>query len=245
MDKIEKIKLVRYRNGESVATLSLTSLIEYTDDESKCIFSGEKWYMFNNDYQTYLNESVREINAIYKAEYDFNDTIHHQFIDEMFEIEKSNKEYLGKSEESIKESLKRKYYVERCFNLLREKEDSFINFDRKNTAVYEKMDLYEKDTLTMFAVKKGKASSDLCYAIDQSLTSLKKYKHGEIPDMPPIRNVGLWFLLERTDHLPTDEDNKVDLSSLEMLMLKNRIDQWKKEVRLAGLTPIIYVNYRN
>ena len=107
------------------------------------------------------------------------------------------------------------------------------------------MDLYEKATATMFAVKKGKSSSDLCYAIDQSLTALKKHKHGEIIDMPPISNVGLWFILERTEHLPTTADNKVDLSSLDMLMLKNRIDQWKKEVRLAGYTPIIYINYRN
>lgn len=39
-------------------------------------------------------------------------------------------------------------------------------------------------------------------------------------------------------------NNKVDLTDLNMLMLKNRIDQWKKEVRLAGYTPIIYINYR-
>ena len=35
------------------------------------------------------------------------------------------------------------------------------------------MDLYEIESKTMFAVKIGKSSGDLCYAIDQSITALK------------------------------------------------------------------------
>lgn len=245
VEKIDKIKLVRYRNGEPVVTLNLRSIIEYTDDENKCILSGGKWYMFNQDYLTYLNDSVKEIETIYKDEYDFNDTIHNQFVDRMYEVEKNDEKYIGKTQEKIKESLKKKYYAERCFNLIREQEGTFSNHDRVGTtAGFEKMDLYEKATATMFAVKKGKASSDLCYAVDQSLTALKKFKHGEIIDMPPINNVGLWFIFGRAEHLSTDEHNKVDLSSLDMLMLKNRIDQWKKEVRLSGYKPVIYINYR-
>ena len=34
-----------------------------------------------------------------------------------------------------------------------------------------------------------------------------------------------------------------DLSKLGMFTFKNRIDGWKKEVRLLGYTPIIYLNY--
>lgn len=245
VENIYKIRLIRYREGVSVVTLQLMSIVEYTDDENKCIFSGGKWYLFNNDYLTYLNDSVKEIKAMYNVEYDFNDTIHNQFVDSKYEVEKDEGKYVGKTVNNIKEALKRKYYAERCFNLLREQEGSFSNYDRVGTtAGFEKMDLYETDTATMFAVKKGKSSSDLCYAVDQSLTALKKYKHGEIPDMPPINNVGLWFILERAGHLLTDAQNEVDLSSLDMLMLKNRIDQWKKEVRLAGYKPIIYINYR-
>lgn len=245
VESIEKIKVIRYRNGEPVATLNLTSIIEFTDDENRCILSCGKWYMFNKDYLTYLNESVREIKAIYNDKFDFDDTVHNQFIDEKFESEKSEEKYIGMTEENIKKSLKRQYYAERCFNLLREQEGGFVNHDRIDTSLgFEKMDLYEVDTATMFAVKKGKASSDLCYVIDQSLTSLKKYKHGEIPDMPQIRNVGIWLILERNEHLSSDTNNNVDLSSLDMLMLKNRLDQWKKEVRLSGYTPIVYVNYR-
>lgn len=246
VDKISKIKLVRYRNGNPVVEPRLKEIIEYTDDENKCVLSNGKWYMFNHDYLSYLNASIDEINVLYKKEYDFNEQIHNQFIEEKYSLEKDDRKYNGKTKNQITNDLKHKYYAERCFNLLREQEGTFSNHDRVGTSEgYEKMDLYEKATATMFAVKKGKSSSDLCYAIDQSLTALKKHKHGEIIDMPPISNVGLWFILERTEHLPTTLDNKVDLNSLDMLMLKNRIDQWKKEVRLAGYTPIIYINYRN
>jgi uncharacterized protein (TIGR04141 family) len=245
VESIEKIKVIRYRNGEPVATLNLTSIIEYTDDENRCILSCGKWYLFNQDYLSYLNESVKEIKTIYNEKYDFDDTIHNRFVDVKYETEKAEKKYIGMTEEDIKKSLKKKYYAERCFNLLREQEGRFTNHDRIDTSLgFEKMDLYEVDTATMFAVKKGKASSDLCYVIDQSLTALKKYKHGEIPDMPQIKNVGIWIILERVERLSSDTNNNVDLSSLDMLMLKNRLDQWKKEVRLSGYTPIVYVNYR-
>lgn len=124
------------------------------------------------------------------------------------------------------------------------------NFERTD---YEKMDLYEESTHTMFAVKIGEASSNLCYAVDQSLTSLKMYKHGQPEDrqkqdkkydMPKIERVGLWLIFFRSKHLPVSEDNRVNLSQIDMLMLKNRIDQWIKEVRLSGYIPVVYINYR-
>ena len=42
-----------------------------------------------------------------------------------------------------------------------------------------------------------------------------------------------------------DANGKPDLSRLKMLMLKNRLDQWKKEVRLMAIRPLIYINYRS
>lgn len=246
IEKIDKIRLVRYRDGEPVVTLRLKDIIEYTNDDHKCILCGSKWYMFNQDYLTYLNDSIKEIETTYNESYDFLNTDHEQFLDEKYLEEKDDTKYIGKSESTIKASIKKKYYAELWFNKARELGGGFTNHDREDTTLgFEKMDLYEINTKTMFAVKKGKASSDLCYAVDQSLTALKKLKHGEITDMPSISNVGLWFILERAGHLPTDENNKVDLTALDMLMLKNRIDQWKKEVRLAGYKPIIYINYRS
>lgn len=244
IEKVNKIKIRLYKDGDSVVQLPLKNVIEYTDEEYKCIYTKTKWYMFNHDYLTYLNDSISEIDASYNDKFDFNDLIHNRFINDKYEVEKNDEEYEGKSEDYIKDKLKKKYYAERCYNLIREKDGNFKCYDREDTSSgFEKMDLYEIESKTMFAVKIGKSSGDLCYAIDQSITALKKYKHKEILDMPPISRVGLWFILEKKKPL-TIYGDKVDLTSLNMLMLKNRIDQWKKEVRLAGYTPVIYINYR-
>ena len=244
VEDISKIKVIRYKNDDPIFREQLKRIIEYTDDEHKCIYYQGKWYLFNEDYLSYLNDSIREIDAIYDYKYDFNESIHNQFIEDKYNEVKGESKYKGKSVDEVKKSLRSKYYAERCYNLIRKQEGHFKCYDREDiNSGFEKMDLFEKETNTMFAVKFGKSSSDLCYAIDQSLTSLKKYKHGEIPDMPSISRVGLWFVLEKKEHL-AEVNNKVDLTDLNMLMLKNRIDQWKKEVRLAGYIPIIYINYR-
>ena len=57
------------------------------------------------------------------------------------------------------------------------------------------------------------------------------------------KSVAIWFVLDRSRHIE-NEDGKPDINRLDMLMLKNRLDQWKKEVRLQGYTAIVYVNYR-
>ena len=94
----------------------------------------------------------------------------------------------------------------------------------------------------MFAVKVGNASSKLCYAVDQSLTALRLYKHNLLTGMPKIDSAAIWLILERKTHI--EEDGVPNINLLEMLLLKNKIDQWKKEVRLQGLKPIIYINYK-
>lgn len=104
------------------------------------------------------------------------------------------------------------------------------------------MDLY-KDR-TMFAVKIGNSSAKLSYAVEQSISSTKMYKHKKLIDMPEIDNVVVWIILKHHKHLPLIND-KPDLSKLRMIMLKNRLDSWKKEVRLLGYKPVIYLNYWN
>ena len=135
-------------------------------------------------------------------------------------------------------------YTERSFNVARAKDDGFENLDRKTTRVgsntVEPMDLYKDKT--MFAVKIGGASSKLCYVVDQSLTSLKLYKSGKLSQKHNIETVAVWIILERKTKLK-EVDGVPDINQLDMLMLKNRLDQWKKEVRLQGFRPLIYINY--
>jgi hypothetical protein len=91
------------------------------------------------------------------------------YIDLVFSIEKDNEEYKDKKDESIKSSLSKKYYSERVFNLLMERDYGFKNYDRKyrwfGGHEIEIMDLYKDNR--MFAVKIGNSSAKLCFAIDQ------------------------------------------------------------------------------
>lgn len=239
------IAVVGYYNGDPIVTKRVRDLIEYTLDEEMVLLSKGTWYRYNDDYLTYLEASIAEIDAEYHPEYDFTTAIHNAFVERKYVAEKDSDDYAGKSETVVKNALKTKYYAERAFNLLRAEDNGFQNFDRNPDRVgnskVEEMDLYKDEA--MYVVKIGNTSGKLCYAVDQSLTSLKLYKNGKLPGMPQIRTAVLWLVLDR-GHIE-DDNGKPDLSRLKMLMLKNRLDQWKKEVRLMAIRPLIYINYRS
>lgn len=240
------IKVISLQNGTPVCTNKVREIIDYTDDDYRCLLSKGNWYRYNDDYLTYLERSVSEIKAEYHPEYDFSNEIHDAFIETKYTEERHSPEYATKSEEEIKKSLKTKYYAERTFNLIRSSDDGFANYDREGRKVgdskIELMDLYRDRC--MFAVKIGKTSSKLCYTVDQSLESLKMYQHHQLDGMPEIDKVCIWIVLDQETHIE-NEDGIPELSRLNLLLLKTKLDQWKKEVRLQGLKPLIYVNYRN
>lgn len=231
-------------DGNPVGHSLVRDLIDYTDDEERCLLSKGIWHQYNDDYLNYLRDSINEIKAEYHPEYDFNDTIHNNFVATYLDEARNDPDNAGKSDTEIIKVLKKKYYAERAFNMIMERDHSFENFDREENSVcgakIEIMDLY-KDR-TMYAVKIGNSSAKLCYAVDQSISSLKLYKHRLLEKMPEIDTVAIWLVLEHRNHI---EDNGVpDINALDMLMLKNRLDHWKKEVRLQGFKPLIYINYR-
>ena len=238
-----EITVCRYRGSCCVEKKQVRELIDYTDDREKCLLSKGFWYQYNGDYLRYLRDSIGEIDAEYHPEYDFTKAAYSEFLEQKFRQEAEL--YPKKSDSEIRDALKRKYYAERAFNLMREAHDGFCCFDRQDAEVdghrVEVMDLW-RDGM-MCAVKLGGASSKLCYAVDQSLTALKLLRKGQLPRIPEIRTVALWFVLDRSAHIE-DETGQPQLDRLEMLMLKNRLDQWKKEVRLQGLRPLILINYR-
>ncbi|MED4018506.1 DUF6119 family protein [Sutcliffiella cohnii] len=242
--EILNIKVKSFNNGQSIRTDKIKSLIDYVDDENRCVLNKGIWYHFNDDYQKYLEDSIREIEVIYRPEYDFSDLIHDNFVKLKFNEEKGVHELEGLTDAKIMEKIKNKYYAERAFNLLRVN-DGFENYDRVTNsyggAQIELMDLYKDET--MYAVKIGGASSTLCYAIDQSISSLKMYKHNTLEGMPVIKNVAVWLVLKRQP-LSLNQYGQPDLTTLNMIILKNKLDSWKKEVRLQGLNPIVYINYK-
>lgn len=241
------IKVKKIQDGQIVCTKLVRELIEYTADYEQCLFTGGKWYRYNDDYLNYLAESINKIPTIYYSEYDFKESKHDAFIDEMYIKEKGNVENKDKDKKQIYKSLKRKYYAERVFNILMGRREGFQNMDRNlkyiNNHRIEPMDLYKVDENGhyAFAVKIGDSSAKLSYAVDQSLITLKMIKNGELTDIPDIDTVVLWFILDK--HIE-DKNGIPDINKLNLLTLKNKIVQWKKEVRLSGYNPMIYINYR-
>ena len=243
-DVILDITVQCFCDGNKTDTALVRELIDFTDDEERCLLSKGTWYQYNDDYLSYLRDSISEIVAEYHPEYDFSKEKHESYIETLLHDAKLMPENKDKDEQEIRAKLKKTYYYERSFNLVMERDYGFKNYDRNNvvigTSTIEVTDLYKNQTL--FAVKVGNASSKLCYAIDQSLATLRLYKRNLLTEIPRIDSVAIWLILERKTHI--EEDGSPNINLLEMLLLKNKIDQWKKEVRLQGLKPIIYINYK-
>ena len=235
-DDFLKLKIISKKNGESVCTEKMKNLIDYTDDKRRCLLLKGEWYLFNDDYVQYLQDSISEIEIIYDSKYDFSDDKLAEYIDNKYQQEKCLSEYMGLSEREIRKKIKDKYYAERVYNNVLSEKYGFENHDRSNDVTnagkIELMDLYKERS--MCAVKIGNSSAKLSYVVEQSISSLKMYKHNLLPDMPEIDNVVVWIVLKNHKHLPIIE-NKPDLSKLGMVMLKNRLDSWKKEVRLLEI----------
>lgn len=238
------ITVQSFCDGSKTDIARVREMIDFTDDEERCLLSKGTWYQYNDDYLSYLSDSISEIAAEYHPEYDFSNEKHNQYIETLLPDAKLMPENEGKEESEIRAKLKKTYYYERAFNIIMERDHGFKNYDRDDIKVgganVEITDLYRDQT--MFAVKVGNASSKLCFAVDQSLNTLRLHKHNRLPEMPQISSVAIWLILERKSHI--EENGIPNINSLEMLMLKNKLDQWKKEVRLQGLKPIIYINYK-
>ena len=167
-----------------------------------------------------------------------------EYVERKYQEEKDCIDYAGLTGEQIKKKIKDKYYAERVFNNILSEQFGFENHDRDSDETgagkVELMDLYKDGT--MYAVKIGNSSAKLSYVVEQSISSTRMYKHQSLPDMPRVEKVAVWIVLKRCIHLP-EIDGKPDLSSLKMIMLKNRLDAWKKEVRILGYIPVVYLNY--
>ena len=244
--EVLNITVISLYEGNQVTFAKVKNLIDFTCDAEQCLLSKGIWYQYNDDYLDYLRASIAEIQTEYNPAYDFSDAMHAAFVEAKLPEARALPENCGKDDDTLRKGLKKKYYAERAYNLLMERDHGFENYDRNDQSVgeakVEKMDLYKNHT--MFAVKIGNTSGKLCYAVDQSLTSLKLYKCHLLENMPQIDAVGVWLVLERDAHIE-DTNGKLVIDALNMLMLKNRLDQWKKEVRVQGFTPIIYINYRH
>lgn len=241
-ENILDLKITMYKDEVSIRTEKLKNLIDYTDDINRCILIKGQWYYFNDDYLSYLADSIKEIDAIYNPEYDFYEYKYNEFLDRKYNEEKHK--YDGKDEKYIRYKIEKIYYKEKYYNIMLSESYGFKNYDRKlskiDNANVELMDLYKDKTI--FAVKMGSSSAKLCYTVDQLLQTIKIYKHNLDKNKLPVKDVALLFVLEKSRKLNLI-DNKPDINELNMLVLKNKLDYWKKEVRVLGYNPVIYINY--
>lgn len=221
------------------------NLIIYDDTDEPFIFDEGKWLTYNDVYMEDLKNSLDDIDVIYDEKFDFKKKDYEKFI----------KNKAKESNEEIK-SIKKKFYKEFAFNTMREKDGYICNDTKKDSVnghIIEVADLFKLDEKAMFSVKIGNTSSDLSYVVDQSTISIRTLDNGEIKEIQnekikniskkDIENVYLWIILKRKRKLPLKKDGKVDLNKLNMLILKNKIDYWKKEVIMTRRNPKIRINY--
>lgn len=244
--EIINVKVHYIEDGVSRNSSSLLSVLDFMDEEEKCLLEHGDWFEFNDDYLSYLQGSLEEIPVYYQAKYDLSSPKLETFIKKKYEQERCEEKYSGMQKEEIETLIRKKYYPEYAFNAMRAEsmEDHFILGDRKTfpigNASIEIADLFSDDTI--FSVKRGSSSADFSYVAEQSSMALNAYKHGEIPQVKNIKKMVIWLILIRKTPLPMI-GKTLDWEKLNMLVLKNRLDQWKKEVRLAGLQPEIWINY--
>ncbi len=224
---------------------SIKELIDYTDEERRCVLLKGEWYQYNNDYLAELDESMDEIDVLEDQRFNWTDERYDAFLYQKYAEEKDSDQYKGMSETAINEFLRRKYYPERAYNEYMAATHGYLLLDRKLIPIenhkVEVADLYSNGC--MIAVKMGDSSSKLCYAVDQIEASAKVVKKNKIKFEQPIERVAVLFVLDRKNALPK-ENGKVALRHLKMLVLKNRLNEWKREMRLLGFIPQVYIGYR-
>ena len=145
------------------------------------------------------------------------------------------------SETEIRQSIRKRYYPELTFNLLRERE-GYELLDRHLVEIKkEKIELCDlRKEGTIYSVKRGNSSAELSYVVTQSETALATILNQPKEEHP--NEVALWLILSRKNQISI-KANRLDWDSLRMLLFKIRIDTWKKKVYLAGMKPLIRINY--
>ena len=249
--RILKIKITVI-DGDKEEIFDLKELLDYVDNREKCVLISGIWYKYNKDYQKYLERSLNEIEVIYDPDFDYSKSIRKKFIDNKLKEERKSTSNNKISDEKLREKIEKKYYRERVYNILVSKKDpNFKNYDRDlfetEVGKIELADIYHnmKNNETIFAVKIGKGSADLSYVVSQSEASLEIYKNNLLEKkdgLLDIKNIGIWLVLDRKK-LSLNSVGQPDVNCLNMFILKNRLDEWKKKVRSQGLNPIIRINY--
>lgn len=235
---------VRFMANENSQVIKpIRNYIDYLDESGKALLVCGKWYRFNSDFCQCLKESLEDIRVVYDPRFDLCNTLFEQFWDAKAKQHKKDKQYQGLAEDSLHAAICKRYYKEYAFNLMRA-DEGFEICDRKTVDIHgEKIEICDlrKDG-AIYSVKRGNSSADLSYVVTQSEAAIDSYANHALPKSDRPHTVVLWLIFPRKDHLPIQEE-RLNWDKLGMLLLKMRIDSWKKKARSAGMTPEIRINY--
>lgn len=124
------IKVVSNKDGNPVRTDTMKRLIDFTDDEKKCLLLKGEWYYYNDDYIEYLSDSIDQLDVIYEPRYDFGKQKLIEYQDKQYQIQKDLPEYAGVSADKIKKKIQDTYYAESAFNHYMSDNYAFTIYDR-------------------------------------------------------------------------------------------------------------------
>lgn len=212
-------------DGVKAFSKKMICFIDYVDSKSNYYLENGEWFEFDSNYLKNLHDAVALIAVDKSPEI-------HEFDDGQYET------WLKAHKKNAKQ-----FYRERYLNEMLSEKHGYENYDRKpfkgTGHNLEIADLVKGDELTF--VKIGKVQK-LNYVVDQSINALNVLKRLGLKmevngNERQIRTICIWIFLERQN----DIDNLTELRSLIFLM---KLADWRKEVLLAGLTPLVKISYR-
>lgn len=227
--------LIHLKNDDTSLKRTLNQIIIFDCVEQNCIYENGKWQEYNADYLHMLEEEIKTITAKYCPQYSFYCDDYKEYIHEKMNSgdEKFKKRKSYNNEITFNEYLRDRHHYE------------YLDKDLDTNEGYrvELMDLYKDKTA--YSVKKGSRSSNLAYVVDQSIEGLKYIRNGESKFNKEIETVCIWIILERESKIHDDKSNKVDLNELNMIIFKNKLVAWKKQMLLWNYKPLIRINYKS
>lgn len=213
-----KLKIIREETGLSGHTESIKKCLDFTSSKYNIILDHGKWRELNDDYIYSLNESVDDIEKNNNSDYEEIT---------LSKISKNGEQNKWEGEDEFNKSLENNGYI-----------NTDKNFSILELTGYkiEAWDLQKDDVV--YAVKFGTAKG-LSYVCDQAIATLEiiksveKYKT-KLKDIK-VKKFCLWLGFSNV--------NKINnISDVDSLILKQKIQAWKKTCEKIGVTPVIKIS---
>lgn len=225
--------------------VGLKEIIDCTIDEESATLIKGQWYKYNSDYINILKESLKDLPCKHICQFDFDKNKYETFIAEKVDCYKNENLDTKSSDEEITKIVKKTWYNEKVYNIIMERDFGYINGDRSlqridNNYKFEIDDLQKDDGI--YAVKIGNTSAKLCYVVDQIDLAMRCIKNKTIQIPNNIKKVCIVLVLDKKSLYP-EGDCDFNIDNLNLLALKNALNNWQKEARLLKFDPELIIGY--